>query len=131
MTKTAKQNPYGIELILDLHGCKLDHIAKDLEGFAKDELERFFISVCQITKMKRYSKPIWWIDKSGRPHLHGISAIQFVETSDIVCHVLPILGAVYLNIFTCKLFEPNPVAQFCKKYWKARSIVTKRIVIRK
>lgn len=128
---TKRRKNYGIELVLDLHGCDLTHIAKDLHDFAKNELEKFFIGVCRITKMKRHGKPMWWIDESGTPHLHGISAVQFVETSDIVCHVLPVLGAVYLNIFTCKPFKPEPVAKLCKRYWKAERVVTQKVIIRK
>jgi len=131
MSTNKNKKPYGIELILDLHGCDLKHISKDLEWFSRNKLEKFFIDICRITKMKRHGKPMWWIDKSGIPHLHGISAVQFVETSDIVCHVLPVLGVVYLNIFTCKLFKPEPVTKFCKKYWNASHVVTKKVVIRK
>lgn len=131
MATHKKKRPYGIELILDLHGCNLEHISKDLGRFAKNNLEDFFTSICRITKMKRHGKPLWWIDTSGTPHLHGISAVQFVETSNIVCHVLPILGAVYLNIFTCKIFKPEPVIKYCKKYWKASVVVTNKVIVRR
>ncbi|MFY9462123.1 MAG: S-adenosylmethionine decarboxylase [Candidatus Sungiibacteriota bacterium] len=126
-----RPKPYGIELVLDLHGCNLEHVAKDLRHFAKNNLEKFFTEICRITRMKRHGKPMWWIDDSGTPHLHGISAVQFVETSDIVCHVLPVLGAVYLNIFTCKQFRPEAVVKFCKKYWRAKSVATQKVIIRK
>lgn len=105
---------YGLELIADLKGC-------ELEGLKAQQLTRFFIELCDRIKMTRHGEPMYWEDSSGIPHLDGISAVQFVETSNIVCHALPILKAVYLNIFSCKEFDPEAALIFCKEYWGAES----------
>jgi S-adenosylmethionine/arginine decarboxylase-like enzyme len=105
---------YGLELIMDLKGC-------DLSGLTQDRLTTFFIDLCVHIDMNRHGEPMYWEDHSGIPHLDGISAIQFVETSNIVCHALPILHAVYLNVFSCKEFDPESALEFCKKYWGATS----------
>ena len=83
---------YGLELIMDLKGC-------DLSDLSKEKLARFMIELCDLIKMKRHGEPIFWEDDSNIPHLHGTSAIQLIETSNIVCHPLPLLKAVYLNVF--------------------------------
>jgi S-adenosylmethionine/arginine decarboxylase-like enzyme len=66
--------------------------------------------------MNRPGDPLFWEDGSNLPHLHGISAVQFIETSNIVCHALPLLKAVYLNLFTCKEFDTDDALGFCKTY---------------
>jgi S-adenosylmethionine decarboxylase len=118
MTKSKPQfgykGNYGLELIIDLKGCKL----KDL---SKNKLSRFFIKLCDLIDMKRHGKPIFWEDHSNIPHLRGVSGIQFIETSNIVCHPLPMLNAVYINIFSCKGFNTNDALKFCKKFWRAKS----------
>ena len=113
-----------MELILDLHGC-------DLTDISRRKLENFFDEICRLTEMKRRGRPLWWTEKRRIPHLHGLSAIQFVTTSNIVCHLLPLLGAAYINVFSCKAFEPRGVARFAKRYWKARAIANQRLIVRK
>ena len=91
---------YGLELIADLKGC-------DLAELTRSRLAVFFRELCDRIHMKRHGDPLFWEDWSGIPHLHGISALQFVETSNVVCHALPLLPAVYLNIFSCRAFDPK------------------------
>ena len=118
MTETKQQfgykGNYGLELIIDMKGCEL----KDL---SKEKLTRFMIELCDRIKMTRHGDPIFWEDESNIPHLHGTSAIQLIETSNIVCHPLPLLKAVYLNIFSCKEFDPEDALKLCMTFWGAPS----------
>ena len=107
---------YGLELVADLHDC-------DLSDLSKEKLEKFLIELCDLIKMKRHGDPIFWEDYSGIPHLHGISAVQFIETSTIVCHPIPMKNALYLNVFSCKEFDIDDTLNFCKEFWKAKGAV--------
>jgi S-adenosylmethionine/arginine decarboxylase-like enzyme len=73
--------------------------------------------------MKRHGDPIFWEDYSGIPHLHGVSAVQFIETSTIVCHPIPMKKSLYLNIFSCKEFDTDDALKFCMGFWGAASEV--------
>jgi hypothetical protein len=105
---------YGLELILDMKGC-------DLSDLTQEKLGRFLIELVDRVKMKRHGDPIFWEDHSGIPHLEGVSAVQFIETSTIVCHPLPMLKAFYLNLFSCKPFDADDAIKFCMEYWGATS----------
>lgn len=105
---------YGLELIADLHGC-------DLSDLSKEKLGKFFVELCDRIKMVRHGEPIFWEDHSDIPHLRGTSGIQFIETSNIVCHPLPMLKAVYLNVFSCKEFDTDDALKFCVEFWGAKS----------
>jgi S-adenosylmethionine decarboxylase len=96
--KLGYKGNYGLELIVDMRGC-------DLSDLSKKKLRDFFIKLARRIKMIRHGEPMYWEDKSNKPHLYGISAIQFIRTSNFVCHSLPLLNAVYLNIFSCKNFD--------------------------
>jgi S-adenosylmethionine decarboxylase len=113
--------PYGLELLLDLKGC-------DLSDLTRERLTAYFIDLCRRIGMKRHGEPVFWEDHSGIPHLHGLSAIQFIETSNVVCHALPLLRAVYLNIFSCKPFDTEEAQQFSMSFWKADSAVASTVV---
>jgi S-adenosylmethionine decarboxylase len=107
---------YGLELLLDLKGC-------DLFELSREKLKDYFARLCELIQMTRHGEPVFWEDRSGQPHLQGISALQFIETSNVVCHALPLLQAVYLNIFSCREFDTEAAKRFSAEFWGAESFV--------
>ncbi|MEI6280868.1 MAG: S-adenosylmethionine decarboxylase [bacterium] len=112
--KFGYKGNYGLELVIDLKNC-------DLSDLSKEKMGRFFVELCNYVDMVRHGEPMYWEDYSDIPHLNGISGIQFIETSNVVCHALPLLKAVYVNLFSCKEFEPEGTLNFCKNFWNASS----------
>lgn len=96
--------PYGYELILDLHDCRIP-------SFCRESLRAYFKCICRAIDMQREDLHFWddedvpEAEKRKEPHIEGISAIQFILTSNITIHALPQLKAVYVNIFSCKEFD--------------------------
>jgi S-adenosylmethionine/arginine decarboxylase-like enzyme len=92
---------YGQELILDVHKC-------DPTQFTRERLTTFFEELCRAINMTRAALYFW--DYEGEPeeyalapdHLKGVSAVQFIQTSNVTVHTLDVLKRVYLNIFSCK-----------------------------
>lgn len=121
-TELGYKGNYGLEEIIDLKGC-------DLSDLSREKLRKFFVNLCDLIKMNRHGDPVFWEDTSNIPHLRGVSGFQFIETSNVVCHPLPLLNAVYINIFSCKEFNTDEALDFCKKYWGASS-ETHTVVVR-
>ena len=65
---------YCLELLLDLKACNLSDLSRE-------KLTEYFIQLCELIEIKRQGEPLFWEDHSKIPHLHGISAIRFIETS--------------------------------------------------
>ena len=112
---------YGKELILDLHNC-------DPETFNRKKIKKYFKDICKAIDMKR-SKLTWWDDynipeeeKQTEPHLKGTSAVQFIMTSNITIHTLDLLGAVYINIFSCKDFDCEIAKKFTANWFKGNIV---------
>ena len=107
---------YGKELILDLHGC-------DPVRFNREDISRFFASLCERIDMEAEDLHFWddvdvpETERETEPHLVGTSAIQFIRTSNITIHTLDLLERVYLNIFSCKDFDPSVVEAFCLDFF--------------
>jgi S-adenosylmethionine decarboxylase len=110
-----KQARYGIELVLDLHDC-------DTEKFSRSCVGLFLREICSVIRMEPNGEPHFWEDKSGTPHLHGVSAFQFISTSNIVVHALDILNAVYINIFSCRDFDVEAAAKFSAAFFGAQAV---------
>ncbi len=110
--------PYGYELILDLHGC-------DPETFTRASIEQYFVRLCEAIDMTRCELHFW--DDEGvapeeaqtSPHTKGVSAVQFILTSSIVIHTLELLGAVYVNVFSCKAFDAEAAEDLTREWFAA------------
>ena len=107
--------PYGIELLLDFKRC-------DLSDLSRQKLTDYFVPLCDLIGMVRHGEPLFCEHHSGIPHLTGTSAIQFIQTSNVVAHTLPLLKAVYLNIYFCKPFDTERAKQFSMEFWRAESV---------
>ena len=110
--------PYGHELILDLHGC-------DPATFTRASIDGYFETLCKAINMIKCER-YWWDDvgvppeeQQTSPHTKGTSAVQFILTSTIVVHTLDLLKAVYVNIFSCKEFDPAMAKQITMEWFKA------------
>lgn len=120
---------YGKELILDLHEC-------DPSTFNRKSIEDFFKVLCDKIDMQR-CELFWWDDfglppeeRQTEPHLKGTSAVQFIMTSNITIHTLDIMKRVYLNIFSCKDFEPSVVEFWAMNWFKCEKLMQKVVVDR-
>ncbi len=121
--------PYGKELIHDLHNC-------DPATFTRKHIRNYFKKLCSLIDMERADLHLWYDlhnpeeEKETEPHLKGTTAIQFIKTSNITIHTLDLLKSVYLNIFSCKDFDPEIVKQFTEEWFKGK-IVNNHVVERK
>jgi S-adenosylmethionine/arginine decarboxylase-like enzyme len=120
---------YGKELILDIHNC-------DSSTFNRKSLRKYFRLLCQQIDMKA-EKLCWWDDYGlepeylqTEPHTKGTSAVQFILTSNITIHTLDILKNVYINVFSCKEFDPEIVMKFSEEWFKGK-IVNSQLINRK
>ena len=123
---SSTNRPYGKELIIDLHNC-------DAAMFNRKSIKKYFIEVCDLIDMER-SKLSWWDDygvpieeQQTEPHLKGTTAIQFITTSNIVIHTLDLLGAVYINIFSCKDFNSDIAMNFTAEWFKGQIVSSHEI----
>lgn len=119
----TKNKPYGYELILDLHSC-------DSSTFNRKSLRLYFESLCDEIKMTRCKLHFWddvgvpLEEQQTSPHTKGTSAVQFILTSTVVVHTLDLLGAVYINIFSCKEYDKDKAEQLTKEWFKAKECRT-------
>jgi len=110
---------YGKELILDLHAC-------DSTTMTRRSIKQYFIELCELIDMEREDLHFWddedvpEEEKETEPHLIGISAIQFIRTSNITIHTLTVMKQVYLNIFSCKDFNADDALHFSVEWFKGK-----------
>lgn len=113
-----------MELNLDIYGCD----AKMIRSAKK--LREYVDKLCREIDMKKYGRALVPHFGHGNPKTAGYSLMQFIETSSIIGHFSEFNNSAYLDIFSCKYFDPDKAAEFSKKFFKAKKMV-KRAIIRK
>ena len=124
-----QEEPYGEELILDLHDC-------DIARFTRREIERFCTELCELIDMEPCDLHFWddlgvpEEEQQTHPKTKGTSAVQFILTSTIVIHTLVLMKAAYVNIFSCKKFDTEAAVKFTARWFRATdwksNVVTRR-----
>lgn len=112
-------NSFGFELILDLHEC-------DSDTFNRGSIDAYFTELCDVINMEKCEVHFWddvgvpLEEQQTEPHTKGTSAVCFILTSTIVIHTLDILNTVYVNIFSCKTYDPKAAADFTKEWFNGK-----------
>lgn len=115
---------FGMELVLDLYECDAEKIA---DG---EYIKSFAVELCEEIEMRRFGEPLVPHFGHDNPVTSGYSLVQLIETSSITAHFSEYKRAVYLNVFSCKRFDPEKTASFCRKWFGAERI-QKRVLVRK
>ena len=107
-----EQDAWGLLASIDLHHCNGDTI-RNAEKF-----KQFVYELCERFDMKRYGE--CQVIRFGNGDLEGYSMFQFIETSCISAHFdEKVANATYLDIFSCKYFNPFEAADFAKEFFEA------------
>lgn len=108
-----EQDAWGILTSIDLHGCNPETIR------SADEVKRHVRELCDRIEMKRFGDTVV-VDFGEDPRVSGFSMTQLIETSLISGHYANQSNAVYLDIFSCKYYNPFEVAEFSKEFFGAQ-----------
>jgi S-adenosylmethionine/arginine decarboxylase-like enzyme len=128
--KTVEYEPYGQELILDIHDVPP-------KFFDRNIIRHFAEKLCEEIDMKR--GPIYLWGENNQEHkakkgeaaikADGISCCQFLYKSSIIIHALDEIQKVFINIFSCESFDVNTALKFVNRN-VGGNIVSKRSLVR-
>ena len=110
----SDMDAWGLQTNVDIHDCD-PQIIRDA-GAIKD----FVIQLCGLIKMKRFGEPVI-VDFGEDERVSGYSMIQLIETSLVSAHFANQTNAVYLDIFSCKYYDPHMAAEFSREFFKGKS----------
>jgi S-adenosylmethionine/arginine decarboxylase-like enzyme len=104
---------WGLSTIVDLQDCRPEAIRDHAH------IKAYVVALCTLIGMKRYGD--CQIVHFGEGRVAGYSMIQLIETSLISGHFANDTNRAYLDIFSCKGYDPAVVEEFSRKFFKARS----------
>lgn len=115
---------WGYHLILDVHGCDPE------KSQDQEYLTAWVKDLVKTIEMIPYGEPQVLHFGKDDPKLAGWTALQLIETSNIVAHFCDDTGDLYLDVFSCKWYDKQDVVNHVKQWFAPKCITTQVFVKR-
>jgi len=108
---------WGLATSIDIYDCDA-HAIRDA-----DRIRRFVVELCDLIEMKRFGET-QVVHFGEDEKVAGFSMVQLIETSLISAHFANLTNTVYLDVFSCKMYDPAVVAAFAKDFFGGSHCIT-------
>jgi len=109
----GKGEHWGYHLMMDISDC--NHHIDDLKS-----VESFITDLVEALKMERLGKPI--LVKVNGQDGRGITAVQIITTSTITFHGDDDKWSAYIDVFSCKVFDPQIAVDLVEEYFEPKKM---------
>jgi S-adenosylmethionine/arginine decarboxylase-like enzyme len=109
-TIAEKEQVWGLASSIDIYDCNPETIRD--AGAIRD----FVAKLCDLIEMKRFGET-QVVHFGEDERVAGYSMVQLIETSLISGHFANLTNAVYLDVFSCKPYDPETVKAFAEEYF--------------
>ncbi|MDT8379976.1 MAG: adenosylmethionine decarboxylase [Desulfotignum sp.] len=106
-----QKNPWGVLSSIDIYDSDPD-IIRDAE-----KIRQFVYELCDRIDMKRFGD-CQVVHFGEDERVEGFSMTQLIETSLISGHFANADNTVYLDVFSCKFYDPREVAEFAISFFR-------------
>jgi len=108
---------WGLATSIDIYNCDPATI-RDAE-----KIRRFVVELCELIEMRRFGDTLV-VHFGEDERVAGYSMVQLIETSLISAHFANLTNTVYLDVFSCKMYDPDVVATFAQEYFGGSHCIT-------
>jgi S-adenosylmethionine/arginine decarboxylase-like enzyme len=105
-------NCWGLLSSLDAKNCDPELIR------SADAIKEYVIKLCDLIGMKRFQDTLV-VNFGEDEKVAGYSMVQLIETSLISGHYANLTNAAYIDVFSCKIYDPYVAAEFTREFFKA------------
>jgi S-adenosylmethionine/arginine decarboxylase-like enzyme len=106
-------NSWGYHLMVEFAGCDIEKIS------SYQNIYNFIKELVPAIDMVAFEEPR--IVRFGKGNKAGYTLDQLIMTSNICAHYCEEDGAVYLDVFSCKPFDPSIAIYVFKKYFDSKA----------
>ncbi|MCA9449112.1 MAG: S-adenosylmethionine decarboxylase [Candidatus Omnitrophica bacterium] len=121
--KYELEDAWGILTSVDVHDCE-PHLIRD-----EETVKRYAVELCEKIEMKRFGETVV-VDFGEDERVSGFSLVQLIETSLVSGHFANQSNNAHIDVFSCKFYEPNDVANFTREFFGGRNY-TLNVTLRK
>lgn len=105
-------NCWGLLSSLDAKNCDPELIR------SSEAIKEYVIKLCDLIGMKRFQDTVV-VNFGEDEKVAGYSMVQLIETSLISGHYANLTNAAYIDVFSCKIYNPYDAAEFTREFFKA------------
>lgn len=112
---------WGLHLVLDVRGGRVDAVR------SREAILAWCADLVQRIGMRAYGDPILAHFAAHDPEAAGYSLVQLIETSAITGHFVDKNGDMYLDVFSCKPFDPQAAIDCVVEHFQPQHIRSQQI----
>ena len=116
-----ERGAWGLTTSINLKKCNPATI-RDAEA-----IKKYVRELCDLIGMKRYGETVV-VDFGEEERVSGFSMTQLIETSLISGHFANASNSVFIDVFSCKWFDPDVVEEFTRKFFEAENSNAKTVI---
>jgi len=105
------QNVWGIASSFDIYDCNPETIRD------ADKIREFVVKLCDLIQMRRFGETTV-VHFGEDEKVAAFSMVQLIETSLISAHFANLTNTVYLDVFSCKPYDPAVVEEFAQEFFE-------------
>jgi S-adenosylmethionine/arginine decarboxylase-like enzyme len=106
----VEKRVWGIASAIDIYDCDPEKIR------CAETIRRFVVELCDLIEMKRFGDT-QVVHFGEDERVAGYSMVQLIETSLVSAHFANQTNTVYLDVFSCKPYDPEIVKSFSQLYF--------------
>ena len=108
--QAVRQSAWGIASSFDVYNCDPEVIR------SAEKIQQFVIELCDLIEMRRFGDTVI-VNFGEDERVAGYSMVQLIETSLISAHFANFSNTTYLDVFSCKTYDPEIVRGFSQSYF--------------
>lgn len=105
---------WGLAASIDLRDCNFDIMT------SKRAIETYVTNICELIDVKKFGDTVI-VHFGEDERVQGYSMIQLIETSLVSGHFANSSKGVYIDIFSCKLYDPYKAYDYTLNYFEGKS----------
>jgi len=105
------RNAWGMSASIDIKNCNAEKIR------SAALIQDYVIQLCKVIDMVRYGD--CQVTNFGTGNKAGFTLVQLIETSSITGHFSNDMNAAFIDIFSCKPFDPHEIGEFTQKFFES------------
>jgi len=115
--QAVSQSVWGIASSFDIYDCDPETIRN------ADKIRQFVVELCELIDMKRFGET-HVVHFGEDERVAGFSMVQLIETSLISAHFANQSNTTYLDVFSCKPYDPEVVEEFARRFFKGSHCIS-------
>lgn len=117
VNEAAIRNAWGLACSFDIYNCNPDTIR------SAERIRQFVYELCDLIEMKRFGDCLV-VNFGEDERVAGYSMCQLIETSLISAHFANASNTTYLDVFSCKPYDPAVVERFATEFFEGDQCIT-------